>query len=146
MGMVCKDAGRALVAATACHSQKGRFAFVCAGCSREEARRLLVEAGMQPPLLAKPLWADGRDGAHGLAVIHEVPKPLLHPCSQISTLGAVLQGHTIVVLHSLEHGQVMEVWSTVDAWAAAVEHGREEVREGGEGEEGNKGHEKKGQK
>ncbi len=27
---------------------------------------------MEPPLLAKPLWADGRDGAHGLAVIHEV--------------------------------------------------------------------------
>ena len=42
------------------------------GCTREEARRLLHEAGMQPPLLAKPLWADGRDGAHGLAVIHEV--------------------------------------------------------------------------
>jgi hypothetical protein len=31
---------------------------------------------MQPPLLAKPLWADGRDGAHGLAVIHEaLPLP-----------------------------------------------------------------------
>lgn len=44
----------------------------CAGCTREQARQLLSEAGMQPPLLAKPLWADGRDGAHGLAVIHEV--------------------------------------------------------------------------
>lgn len=44
----------------------------CTGCTREQARQLLFEAGMQPPLLAKPLWADGRDGAHGLAVIHEV--------------------------------------------------------------------------
>ncbi|CAL5227409.1 g10367 [Coccomyxa viridis] len=41
-------------------------------CSREEAKRLLCQANMKPPLLAKPLWADGRDGAHGLAVIHEV--------------------------------------------------------------------------
>ncbi|BDA40908.1 Inositol-tetrakisphosphate 1-kinase 5 [Coccomyxa sp. Obi] len=42
------------------------------GCTREQARKLLGEAGMEPPLLAKPLWADGRDGAHGLAVIHQV--------------------------------------------------------------------------
>ena len=43
-----------------------------ADCSREEAKRLLCQANMKPPLLAKPLWADGREGAHGLAVIHEV--------------------------------------------------------------------------
>ena len=51
-------------------------AEVCSGsladCSREEAKRLLCQANMKPPLLAKPLWADGREGAHGLAVIHEV--------------------------------------------------------------------------
>ena len=48
-----------------------------ADCSREEAKRLLCQANMKPPLLAKPLWADGREGAHGLAVIHEVR---LHHC------------------------------------------------------------------
>ena len=31
---------------------------------------MVAEARMRPPFLAKPLWADGRDGAHGLAVIH----------------------------------------------------------------------------
>ncbi|KAK9822224.1 hypothetical protein WJX81_000985 [Elliptochloris bilobata] len=41
------------------------------GCSTSEAQRVVAEAGMRPPFLAKPLWADGRDGAHGLAVIHD---------------------------------------------------------------------------
>jgi len=31
----------------------------------------VAQARMRPPFLAKPLWADGRDGAHGLAVIHD---------------------------------------------------------------------------
>ena len=28
-------------------------------------------AGMQVPLVAKPLWADGREGSHGLAIAHD---------------------------------------------------------------------------
>ena len=32
---------------------------------------MVAEARMRPPFLAKPLWADGRDGAHGLAVVHD---------------------------------------------------------------------------
>ena len=28
-------------------------------------------AGMQVPLVAKPLWADGREGSHGLAIVHD---------------------------------------------------------------------------
>jgi len=31
----------------------------------------VAQARMRPPFLAKPLWADGRDGAHGLAVVHD---------------------------------------------------------------------------
>lgn len=43
----------------------------CPGCSPSEAQRVVAEAKMRPPFLAKPLWADGRDGSHGLAVIHD---------------------------------------------------------------------------
>ena len=39
--------------------------------ARREAQRVVAEAKMRPPFLAKPLWADGRDGSHGLAVIHD---------------------------------------------------------------------------
>jgi hypothetical protein len=58
----------------------------CAGCTREQARKLLAEAGMEPPLLAKPLWADGRDGAHGLAVIHQVTPRLTSFFSRLPML------------------------------------------------------------
>ena len=40
-----------------------------AGCSPEQARAQLRTAGLTPPFVAKPLWADGREGAHGLAVL-----------------------------------------------------------------------------
>ena len=33
--------------------------------------RQLQEAALQPPFVAKPLWADGREGAHGLAVLQD---------------------------------------------------------------------------
>lgn len=44
-------------------------ACAIAGCSPQEARDQLNAAGLQPPFVAKPLWADGREGAHGLAVL-----------------------------------------------------------------------------
>ena len=44
---------------------------IAIGCTLEEALAQLRETGMHPPLLAKPLWADGREGSHGLALIHE---------------------------------------------------------------------------
>ena len=47
----------------------GPAALVHAGCTPEEGLRLACEAGLVPPLLAKPLWADGRNGAHELALL-----------------------------------------------------------------------------
>ena len=48
------------------HSAQG---LPAAGCSPDEAERLAREAGLAPPLLAKPLWADGRNGAHEIALL-----------------------------------------------------------------------------
>ncbi len=39
------------------------------GTSLAEAVSQLQQAGLQYPLLAKPVWADGRDGSHALAVL-----------------------------------------------------------------------------
>lgn len=39
------------------------------GCSPDAAQQLADEAGLVPPLLAKPLWADGRNGAHEIALL-----------------------------------------------------------------------------
>lgn len=37
-----------------------------------QAKQRLEGAGLQPPLLVKPLWTDGREGSHGLAVLHDI--------------------------------------------------------------------------
>lgn len=42
---------------------------VRAGSHAQQARDVLQGAGLKPPFVAKPLWADGREGAHGLAVL-----------------------------------------------------------------------------
>lgn len=42
-----------------------------AGCDAEQVLQQLRSADLQPPYVAKPLWADGREGAHGLAVLHD---------------------------------------------------------------------------
>lgn len=41
-----------------------------AGTSPAMAREAAGNAGFQAPFLGKPLWADGREGSHGLLVIH----------------------------------------------------------------------------
>ena len=43
-----------------------------AECRPDHVLRQLQEAALQPPFVAKPLWADGREGAHGLAVLQDV--------------------------------------------------------------------------
>mmetsp|Transcript_15093 Transcript_15093/g.40824 ORF Transcript_15093/g.40824 Transcript_15093/m.40824 type:complete len:443 (+) Transcript_15093:139-1467(+) len=42
------------------------------GSTLEQAKQRLEGAGLQPPLLVKPLWTDGREGSHGLAVLHDI--------------------------------------------------------------------------
>ncbi|KAG2493670.1 hypothetical protein HYH03_008184 [Edaphochlamys debaryana] len=73
------------------------------GCSQADAEAQLAAAGLAPPLLVKPLWTDGREGSHGLAVLHD-----------LGVLGKVLQGAVsdelkppLVVQQFVEHGGVM---------------------------------------
>lgn len=68
-----------------------------------EAEELLARSGMQPPLLVKPVWTDGREGSHGLAVVHDLP-----------SLGKLLRGTVcsslrppVVVQQFVEHGGVL---------------------------------------
>uniref|UniRef100_A0A7S0RNW4 Inositol-tetrakisphosphate 1-kinase n=1 Tax=Chlamydomonas leiostraca TaxID=1034604 RepID=A0A7S0RNW4_9CHLO len=73
------------------------------GTTLEEAQQLLRQAGLTTPLLVKPLWSDGREGSHGLAVLHD-----------LSVLGKLLSGHIssdlkppLVVQQFVEHGGVL---------------------------------------
>ncbi len=73
------------------------------GATSAEAAALLTAAGLQPPLLVKPLWTDGREGSHGLAVLHEM-----------HTLDRLLSGQVssdlqppLVVQQFVEHGGVL---------------------------------------
>ncbi|KAG2444462.1 hypothetical protein HXX76_001214 [Chlamydomonas incerta] len=73
------------------------------GCSLSEAQALLTAAGLKPPLLVKPLWTDGREGSHGLAVLHDM-----------AALGKVLHGAVsselkppLVVQQFVAHGGVL---------------------------------------
>ena len=38
----------------------------------DQAIAALKALGLRPPLLVKPLWTDGREGSHGLAVVHDM--------------------------------------------------------------------------
>ena len=69
----------------------------------EQALAELKAAGLQPPLLVKPLWTDGREGSHGLAVVHDM-----------ASMRKLLQGEVspdlkppIVVQEFVEHGGVL---------------------------------------
>ena len=68
-----------------------------------EAQAKLAAAGLQPPLLCKPLWTDGREGSHGLAVLHD-----------LGALNQLLEGTVaseckppMVVQQYVEHGSVL---------------------------------------
>lgn len=73
------------------------------GTSLQEAQRLLDAQGLAPPLLVKPLWTDGREGSHGLAVLHD-----------FASLGRLLAGTVssdlqppLVVQQYVEHGGII---------------------------------------
>ncbi|EFJ42259.1 hypothetical protein VOLCADRAFT_97715 [Volvox carteri f. nagariensis] len=73
------------------------------GMSLAEAQTRLRLAGLTPPLLVKPLWTDGREGSHGLAVLHDM-----------AAMGKVLQGGVssslkppLVVQQFVDHGGVL---------------------------------------
>jgi hypothetical protein len=73
------------------------------GTSESDAHAALAAAGLSPPLLCKPLWTDGREGSHGLAVLHD-----------LEALGRLLKGAVssefkppLVVQQFVEHGGVL---------------------------------------
>lgn len=73
------------------------------GTTEAEAQAALTAAGLTPPLLCKPLWTDGRDGSHTLAVLHD-----------LEALGRLLRGQVcsefkppLVVQQFVEHGGVL---------------------------------------
>ena len=73
------------------------------GMTEAEAQAALAAAGLAPPLLCKPLWTDGRDGSHQLAVLHD-----------LEALGRLLRGAVcsefkppLVVQQFVEHGGVL---------------------------------------
>lgn len=73
------------------------------GTTEAEAQAALAAAGLSPPLLCKPLWTDGREGSHGLAVLHD-----------LEALGRLLKGAVssefkppLVVQQFVEHGGVL---------------------------------------
>lgn len=83
--------------------QSPRQVEIPEGMALSEATALLEQAGLRPPLLVKPLWTDGREGSHGLAVLHDM-----------GALGRILQGSVssdvkppLVVQQFVEHGGVL---------------------------------------
>lgn len=76
---------------------------IAEGTTEAEAQAALAAAGLAPPLLCKPLWTDGRDGSHKLAVLHD-----------LEALGRLLRGSVcnefkppLVVQQFVEHGGVL---------------------------------------
>lgn len=73
------------------------------GATESDAQAASAAAGLSPPLLCKPLWTDGREGSHGLAVLHD-----------LESLGRLLRGAVssefkppLVVQQFVEHGGVL---------------------------------------
>lgn len=73
------------------------------GMGLEEALQQLRDVGLQPPLLVKPMWTDGREGSHGLAVLHS-----------LELLSEILQGRLssdlkppVMVQQFVSHGGVL---------------------------------------
>ena len=75
-----------------------------------EAEALMAASGMAPPLVVKPVWTDGREGSHGLAVVHDM-----------ASLSNLLAGEAgsgvkppVVIQEFVEHGGVLfKVWGRV---------------------------------
>lgn len=89
---------------------------IAEGTTEAEAQAALAAAGLAPPLLCKPLWTDGRDGSHKLAVLHD-----------LEALGRLLRGAVcnefkppLVVQQFVEHGGVLfKVGGWAAGWVAA---------------------------
>jgi len=71
-------------------------------CLDLQAQQRLDGAGLQPPLLVKPLWTDGREGSHGLAVLHDIKSLEKLVVGQSHDLQPPL-----VVQQFVEHGGVL---------------------------------------
>jgi inositol-1,3,4-trisphosphate 5/6-kinase/inositol-tetrakisphosphate 1-kinase len=68
-----------------------------------EAEQLMLQSGMRPPLIVKPVWTDGREGSHGLAVVHDM-------VSLINLLKGSVQSSVkppAVIQEFVEHGGVL---------------------------------------
>ena len=68
---------------------------------------MMAASGMTPPLVVKPVWTDGREGSHGLAVVHDM--------QSLSNLLAGEAGSSVkppvVIQEFVEHGGVLfKVW------------------------------------
>ena len=68
-----------------------------------EAKAIMAASGMTPPLVVKPVWTDGREGSHGLAVVHDM--------ESLSNLLAGEAGSSVkppvVIQEFVEHGGVL---------------------------------------
>jgi inositol-1,3,4-trisphosphate 5/6-kinase/inositol-tetrakisphosphate 1-kinase len=73
------------------------------GVSLQAARQRVEAAGLQPPLLVKPLWTDGREGSHGLALLQDL-KALERLLT--GTVSSELKP-PLVVQQFVEHGGVL---------------------------------------
>lgn len=69
----------------------------------DDAETVMEQSGMQPPLIIKPVWTDGREGSHGLAVVHDMPSfsKLLRGSIESSVKPPV------VIQEFVEHGGVL---------------------------------------
>eukprot|EP01026_Neomeris_dumetosa_P047729 TRINITY_DN4107_c0_g1_i10.p1 TRINITY_DN4107_c0_g1~~TRINITY_DN4107_c0_g1_i10.p1 ORF type:complete len:440 (-),score=68.59 TRINITY_DN4107_c0_g1_i10:1243-2562(-) len=76
-----------------------------ASSSFQEVRESLDRLNMKPPYLAKPLYSDGREGCHGLAVVHSYQslQNLIEQTTQ-NTKGLQLP---MVLQQFMEHGGVL---------------------------------------
>jgi inositol-1,3,4-trisphosphate 5/6-kinase/inositol-tetrakisphosphate 1-kinase len=75
--------------------------------SLPEAEAMMAASGMTPPMVVKPVWTDGREGSHGLAVVHDM--------QSLSNLLAGEAGSSVkppvVIQEFVEHGGVLfKVW------------------------------------
>lgn len=85
------------------HVQAPTQVYISEGTGVSEAQQLLEDAGLHPPLLVKPLWTDGREGSHGLAVLYDLQglHLLMH-----GNVSAELKP-PLVVQQFVEHGGVL---------------------------------------
>lgn len=86
LGSLCRQVGYLVATPPGLHGPSIRCSLPThrvleAGVSLLDARDQLQNAGMEYPLLAKSVWADGRPGSHAMAVVHTgAPMHASPPC------------------------------------------------------------------